>query len=36
MMSFAELLDQLDLPPPSGPVDLLVDYAHRRHIRAEV
>lgn len=25
-----------DLPPPSGPVGLLVDYANRRHIRVEV
>ncbi|CAH0356114.1 hypothetical protein SPH9361_03884 [Sphingobium sp. CECT 9361] len=25
-----------DLPPRSGPVGLLVDYAHHRHIRAEV
>ena len=27
---------ECDLPPPSGPVGLLVDYAHRRHIRVEV
>jgi hypothetical protein len=26
----------IDLPPPSGPVCLLLDYARRRHIRAEV
>ena len=26
----------IDLPPPSGPVGLLVDYAHHHHIRAEV
>jgi hypothetical protein len=30
------LVDKFDLPPPSGPVCLLVDYAHHRHIRAEV
>jgi uncharacterized damage-inducible protein DinB len=33
---FSEGRSPTDLPPPSGPVGLLVDYAHRRHIRAEV
>lgn len=39
-MTFAKLSkrrsSRTDLPPPSGPVGLLVDYVRRRHIRVEV